>query len=326
MTSLRGTLEKFDARLHPARLHRAGLLAGAPADPACSRCTLGWFPVSGADSWQALVLPVLTIGFGGVALVARVTRVALMDVRREDFVTLLHAKGLPCGHHPAAPPLSRTPCCPSSPSWRCRIGWILGGAVTVEFVFGRPGPGLAADPRAGAARLPGRPGVPADAGARGDARHAHRRSWRRPRWTRACREARVMTATVPQDASGPRRARTDRHDRPRFSVGARLLVLSLGAALRGASSCSSLLTAMLRALDRAVRLRGPGPDERSTAPPGWPHLLGTDDFGRDVLSRVIFGARTSLSVSATAIAISVAVGMTHGGRRGLLRRRFSSAR
>jgi peptide/nickel transport system permease protein len=41
-------------------------------------------------------------------------------------------------------------------------------------------------------------------------------------------------------------------------------------------------------------------------PPAWPHLLGTDEFGRDVLSRVIYGARTSLSVSATAIAISMA--------------------
>ena len=29
---------------------------------------LGWFPVSGARSWTALVLPVLTIGLGGTAL------------------------------------------------------------------------------------------------------------------------------------------------------------------------------------------------------------------------------------------------------------------
>ncbi len=102
--------------------------------------TLDWFPVSGAKGWESLVLPVLTIGFGGVALVARVTRVALMDAKREDFVMLLHAKGL----------------APSVILWRhlfphallpvvtilaLRIGWILGGAVTVEFVFGRPGLG-----------------------------------------------------------------------------------------------------------------------------------------------------------------------------------------
>lgn len=52
------------------------------------------------------------------------------------------------------------------------------------------------------------------------------------------------------------------------------------------------------------------------APPGWPHLLGTDQFGRDVLSRVIYGARTSLSVSATAIALSMVAGMTLGAAAG----------
>lgn len=102
--------------------------------------TLGWFPVSGAKTWTALVLPVLTIGFGGIALVARVTRVALIEIGRQDFVTLLHAKGLsratilfrhllPHAFLPVVTILA------------LRIGWILGGAVTVEFVFGRPGLG-----------------------------------------------------------------------------------------------------------------------------------------------------------------------------------------
>jgi ABC-type dipeptide/oligopeptide/nickel transport system permease subunit len=54
----------------------------------------------------------------------------------------------------------------------------------------------------------------------------------------------------------------------------------------------------------------------SNASPGWPHLMGTDEFGRDVLSRVIYGARTSLSVSATAISISMAVGMILGAAAG----------
>lgn len=47
-------------------------------------------------------------------------------------------------------------------------------------------------------------------------------------------------------------------------------------------------------------------------PPSSAHWLGTDEFGRDLLTRLIYGARTSLSVSATAIAISVACGMTLG--------------
>ncbi|MFC3324711.1 ABC transporter permease [Mesorhizobium cantuariense] len=102
--------------------------------------TLGWFPVSGAKTWTALVLPVLTIGFGGIALVARVTRVALVEIARQDFVTLLHAKGLPRStilfRH-----LLPHAFLPVVTILALRIGWILGGAVTVEFVFGRPGLG-----------------------------------------------------------------------------------------------------------------------------------------------------------------------------------------
>lgn len=47
-------------------------------------------------------------------------------------------------------------------------------------------------------------------------------------------------------------------------------------------------------------------------PPSVAHWLGTDEFGRDLLTRLIYGARTSLSVSATAIAISVFCGMVLG--------------
>ncbi len=102
--------------------------------------TLGWFPVSGAGSWQALVLPVLTIGFGGIALVARVTRVALLDVWRADFVKLLYAKGL-SGPTILFRHLLPHAMLPVVTILALRIGWILGGAITVEFVFGRPGLG-----------------------------------------------------------------------------------------------------------------------------------------------------------------------------------------
>jgi peptide/nickel transport system permease protein len=46
--------------------------------------------------------------------------------------------------------------------------------------------------------------------------------------------------------------------------------------------------------------------------PSWQHLLGTDDFGRDVLSRIIHGSRISLEVGAIAVGIAVAVGVALG--------------
>jgi peptide/nickel transport system permease protein len=47
-------------------------------------------------------------------------------------------------------------------------------------------------------------------------------------------------------------------------------------------------------------------------PPSWHHPLGTDPLGRDTLSRLIYGARTSLIVGLSAISIAAAVGMTLG--------------
>ncbi|MCC7370716.1 MAG: ABC transporter permease [Chloroflexi bacterium] len=46
--------------------------------------------------------------------------------------------------------------------------------------------------------------------------------------------------------------------------------------------------------------------------PSRAHLLGTDDIGRDVLSRIIYGSRTSVSVGLVAVAISIAFGVGLG--------------
>jgi peptide/nickel transport system permease protein/oligopeptide transport system permease protein len=46
--------------------------------------------------------------------------------------------------------------------------------------------------------------------------------------------------------------------------------------------------------------------------PGGAHLLGTDALGRDILSRVIYGSRTSLLIGITVVAFSAVVGMGLG--------------
>jgi peptide/nickel transport system permease protein len=101
---------------------------------------LGWVPVSGARGWSSLILPVIAAGLGGIALVARVTRIAMIETSRQDFVTLLHAKGLP----PFIIQLRhvlRHAMVPVVTILSLRIGWVLGGAVTIEYVFARPGLG-----------------------------------------------------------------------------------------------------------------------------------------------------------------------------------------
>ncbi len=47
-------------------------------------------------------------------------------------------------------------------------------------------------------------------------------------------------------------------------------------------------------------------------PPGTGYLLGTDEYGRDVLSRVLWGARISLAVGAAAVALAAMGGVTLG--------------
>jgi ABC-type dipeptide/oligopeptide/nickel transport system permease component len=101
---------------------------------------LQWFPVSGARNWTSLVLPVLTIGMGGVALVSRVTRAAMLDISKLDFVMLLHAKGL-SHRRIQLQHVLRHAMLPVITILSLRIGWIVGGAVTIEFVFARPGLG-----------------------------------------------------------------------------------------------------------------------------------------------------------------------------------------
>jgi peptide/nickel transport system permease protein len=56
------------------------------------------------------------------------------------------------------------------------------------------------------------------------------------------------------------------------------------------------------------------------APPGWHYFAGTDEYGRDVFSRLLFGSQLSLALGATAtiiaMAIGVPLGLIAGYRRG----------
>ena len=54
----------------------------------------------------------------------------------------------------------------------------------------------------------------------------------------------------------------------------------------------------------------------------WAHPLGTDGQGRDMLTRVIYGARISLAVGIISVAISVIIGLLLGTVAGYYRGRF----
>lgn len=59
--------------------------------------------------------------------------------------------------------------------------------------------------------------------------------------------------------------------------------------------------------------------------PSWHHLLGTDDLGRDILSRIVFGSRVSILVSLGAMAIGFGIGMPTGMLAAYRRGKFDTS-
>jgi peptide/nickel transport system permease protein len=78
----------------------------------------------------------------------------------------------------------------------------------------------------------------------------------------------------------------------------------------------------------ATHIASQGPDDEDLVnrlkPPSTAHLLGTDDLGRDVLSRVILGARISMTIGLAAVSGSLAVGALLGVTAGYAGGRIES--
>ena len=66
--------------------------------------------------------------------------------------------------------------------------------------------------------------------------------------------------------------------------------------------------------DLFARLKPPGTEVRDTL-----YLLGTDELGRDILSRIIHGSRVSLLIAITSVFVSLIIGTTLGVMAGYFR-------
>jgi peptide/nickel transport system permease protein len=85
----------------------------------------------------------------------------------------------------------------------------------------------------------------------------------------------------------------------------------LGAAILIFFILSSLLGPLIYRVDREAL-----DFSATTAGPSLKHPMGTDDLGRDILARVLFGGRISLSVGVVAMLIAITVGTTIGAVAG----------
>ena len=115
---------------------------------------LGWLPSNGnitvggnlsdlglvLDQLRHLILPALALASFFIAVYARLTRAAMLEVQRQDFIRTAAAKGL----HPIVVQLRhalRNALIPVTTVAGMHLGNLLGGAVVVETVFGWPGMG-----------------------------------------------------------------------------------------------------------------------------------------------------------------------------------------
>jgi len=56
---------------------------------------LGWLPTYGwGEDWKQVIMPAITLGTGGMAIIARLTRASMLEVIRADYIRTARAKGL----------------------------------------------------------------------------------------------------------------------------------------------------------------------------------------------------------------------------------------
>jgi len=106
---------------------------------------LRWFPATGSGTLRQLVLPATALGVEGAAVIARLTRTALVEVLGRPYITTARAKGL----QPRVVHLRhalRNALIPVVTVIGLQIGHLLAGSVVVETIFARQGIGqLAVD-------------------------------------------------------------------------------------------------------------------------------------------------------------------------------------
>ncbi|MEI2387600.1 ABC transporter permease [Breoghania sp. JC706] len=101
---------------------------------------LGWLPSTGNATWKHAILPIITLGTAGAAILARFTRSAMLEVLGQSYIRAASAKGLVwrqvvTGH--ALPNAA----IPTITIVGFMIGSLIAGAVVVESVFSWPGIG-----------------------------------------------------------------------------------------------------------------------------------------------------------------------------------------
>ena len=257
--------------------------------------------VAGWDSPGCVVLPALTLGLVNAAYLARLTRGGMLEVLGQDFIRTARAKGagpfrtvwkhaLRGGLIPALSYLG--------PAFAAMItGSFCGGDL---FPCSRHGPTFRE-------RNHG-PGLFPHPGACPVLRHSDRRS--QP----GCRPG--ANGRQPEIEKGIMRKRGWNRTEEQGSS------LWKDAFLRLSRNRAAMFSLLALALIAAACFLGPllpwlpHPNvqdlSRIAESPSWDHWFGTDQLGRDLLARVLYGGRISLLVGVVATGVSLVIGVAYG--------------
>ena len=101
---------------------------------------LHWLPSGGEAGWRSAVLPVITLGAGGAAILARFTRSAMLEVLGQPYIRTASARGVPWAAVVRRHALPNA-AIPTVTIVGFMVGSLMAGAVVVESVFSWPGVG-----------------------------------------------------------------------------------------------------------------------------------------------------------------------------------------
>lgn len=99
---------------------------------------LGWLPTGGRGAWQQLVMPVTVLSSFLIALLARMTRSACLEVQSQDFVRTGRAKGIGEAKLLLKHVLKNA-LIPIITLIGLQVGTLFSGAVVTETIFSWPG-------------------------------------------------------------------------------------------------------------------------------------------------------------------------------------------
>lgn len=101
---------------------------------------LGWLPISGNESWQNYIMPVIVLSMVSIATILRISRSSALEVMCEDFVRTARGKGL-IEHLITFRHVLPNALIPIVTVIGLQFGNQLGGAIITETIFGWPGMG-----------------------------------------------------------------------------------------------------------------------------------------------------------------------------------------